>query len=195
MAYSIDLRKRVLDFIENGGSKVEVSKLFNISRDIICKWHNASDPLVPQKTGPRCIDYKALTQHVKYFPDQTINERASHFGVSRYCIWYGLRKLGFSAKKKTLGYFDGCCGERFNKSLECELCPHLGADHLVIMDNARIHRTQRTKELIEALRASLLYLPPYSPDYNPIKHDFANIKRLREYNKDKSLEDIINMYK
>ena len=79
--------------------------------------------------------------------------------------------------------------ERFNKWLECELCPHLGADHLVIMDNACIHRTQRTKELIEASGASLLYLPPYSADYNPIEHDFANIKRIREYNKDKSLED------
>ena len=50
--------------------------------------------------------------------------------------------------------FDGSCGERFNKWLECELCPHLGADHLVIMDNACIHRTQRTKKLIEASGAS-----------------------------------------
>ena len=63
------------------------------------------------------------------------------------------------------------------------------------MDNARIHKTQRTKELIEATGASLLYLPPYSPDYNPIEHDFANLKKLRQYNKDKSLEEIIDMYK
>ena len=62
------------------------------------------------------------------------------------------------------------------------------------MDNARIHKTKRTRDLIEASGASLLYLPPYSPDYNPIEHDFANIKRFREYNKDKTLEAIINMY-
>ncbi len=88
--------------------------------------------------------------------------------------------------------FEGSCNaELFNRWLECELCPHLGADHLVIMDNARIHRTQRTKELIEATKASLLYLPPYSPNYDPIEHDFANIKRLREYNKDKTLVKIL----
>lgn len=104
MAYSIDLRQRALDFIENGGSKVEAAKLFNISREVIYKWLNASDPLAPQKTGPkgpRCIDYEALTQHVQDFPDQTILERANHFGVSYYCIWYGLRKLGISRKKDT----------------------------------------------------------------------------------------------
>ncbi len=62
------------------------------------------------------------------------------------------------------------------------------------MDNARIHKTKRTRDLIAASGASLLYLPPYSPDYNPIEHGFANIKRLREYNKAKTLEEIINMY-
>lgn len=104
MAYSIDLRQCVFDFIEKGGSKVEAARRFNISREVIYKWLNASDPLTPQKTGPkgpRRIDYDALTQQVKDFPDQTILERANHFGVSYYCIWYGLRKLGISRKKDT----------------------------------------------------------------------------------------------
>lgn len=61
------------------------------------------------------------------------------------------------------------------------------------MDNAHIHKTKRARDLIEASGTSLLSLPPYSPNYNSIEHDFANIKRLREYNKDKTLEDIINM--
>ncbi len=92
--------------------------------------------------------------------------------------------------------FEGSCNaERFNTWLEYELCPRLDENHLVILDNARIHKTHRTRDLIGASGASLLYLPPYSPDYNPIEHDFANIKRLREYNKDKTLQDIINMYK
>ncbi len=49
---------------------------------------------------------------------------------------------------------------------------------------------QRTRELIEASGAEILFLPPYSPDYNPIEHDFANIKRLREYNADIPLNDV-----
>ncbi|RKU12653.1 hypothetical protein C6501_10705 [Candidatus Poribacteria bacterium] len=66
---------------------------------------------------------------------------------------------------------------------------------MVIMDNAPIHRTKCTRELIEATTgAELLFLPPYSPDYNPIEHDFANIKRLREYNADMPLNEVINMY-
>ena len=52
----------------------------------------------------------------------------------------------------------------------------------------------RTRELIQATGAEILFLPPYSPDYNPIEHDFANIKRLREYNADISIDDVINMY-
>ena len=87
-----------------------------------------------------------------------------------------------------------CNAERFNTWLEASLCPRLSSKHLVIMDNAPIHRTKRTRELIEATGAELLFLPPYSPDYNPIEHDFANIKRLREYNADMPLNEVINMY-
>ena len=91
--------------------------------------------------------------------------------------------------------FEGSCNaERFNKWLQEALCPLLSSEHLVIMDNARIHKTERTRELIEAVGAEILFLPPYSPDYNPIEHDFANIKRLREYNADIPLDEVINMY-
>ena len=103
MAYSKDLRKRVLDFVKGGGSKVEAVKRYNISRNTIYIWLKAPDTLTPQKPGPRgsrCIDYNVLKQQVQDFPDQTITERANHFGVSYHCIWYGLRKLGISRKKR-----------------------------------------------------------------------------------------------
>ena len=91
--------------------------------------------------------------------------------------------------------FEGSCNaERFNTWLEGELCPRLSSEHLVIMDNARIHKTEHTRELIENTGAEILFLPPYSPDYNPIEHDFANIKRLREYNADIPLNEVIDMY-
>ncbi len=85
--------------------------------------------------------------------------------------------------------------ERFNTWLECQLCPQIGENHLVILDNARIHKTQRTQELIEATGAKLLFLPPYSQEDNPIEHDFANIKRLRKYNSEKERTEIIDMFK
>ena len=88
-----------------------------------------------------------------------------------------------------------CNAQSFNAWLDQELCPRLDAKCVVIMDNARIHKTGETQALIQACGASLLYLPPYSPDYNPVEHQFANIKRLRSYNHDKPIEDIINMYR
>ena len=84
---------------------------------------------------------------------------------------------------------------RGNDWLAEELCPRLTSNHVLILDNASLHKTPRTRELIESSGASLMFLPPYSPDYNPIEHDFANIKRHREYHPERTLHDIIQMYK
>ena len=46
------------------------------------------------------------------------------------------------------------------------------------MDNASFHKSPRIRELIESLGCRLIYLPPYSPDLNPIKHVWANLKAL-----------------
>jgi putative transposase len=62
------------------------------------------------------------------------------------------------------------------------------------MDNTTFHKSNRTKELIESKGATILYLPPYSPDFNPIENDFANIKKLRQFNHEKSIDDIIKNY-
>ena len=53
MAYSSDLRKRVLAFIEAGGKKTEACRQFSITRATLYTWLNAEDPLVRKKPGPR----------------------------------------------------------------------------------------------------------------------------------------------
>ena len=103
MSYSSDLRKRVLDFVNTGGSKAEASRRYNVSRTSIYNWLAAEDPLRREKPGPRGphrLDYMALKQHVADFPDQTQLERAVHFGVSKNCILYALRKLNITRKKR-----------------------------------------------------------------------------------------------
>jgi transposase len=91
--------------------------------------------------------------------------------------------------------FEGTCNSLvFNMWLEKELCPLLNKQHVVIMDNVPFHKSQRTRELIEGQGATLLFLPPYSPDLNPIEHDFANIKKRREYANFLSLDTIVAMY-
>lgn len=104
MTYSTDLRKRVLDFIENGGKKAEAARRFSLNRSTIYRWLAAEDPLASEKPGPknmRVLDETTLKKHVAEFPDLTQNERASHFGVSESTIRYGLRKLGITRKKNT----------------------------------------------------------------------------------------------
>lgn len=49
---------------------------------------------------------------------------------------------------------------------------------IVIMDNLSSHKGPRVRAMIEAAGASLFYLPPYSPDFNPIEHVFAKLKAL-----------------
>lgn len=103
MSYSLDLRKRVLDFLNEGGSKAEASRVYKVSRTCIYKWLAAEDPLRCKKPGPRGphrLDPLALKQHVADFPDHTQQERATHFRVSIGCINYGLRKLNITRKKK-----------------------------------------------------------------------------------------------
>lgn len=97
----------------------------------------------------------------------------------------------FSAARLLQG---GCKSADFNEWLAEAVCPRLTANHVLILDNAMLHKTSQTRQLIEGTGASLLFLPPYSPDYNPIEHDFANIKRKREYYPDLTLEDIIQEY-
>ena len=58
------------------------------------------------------------------------------------------------------------------------LVPELTSGDVVVMDNLSSHKGPRTREMIEAAGARLLYLPPYSPDFNPIENAFAKLKAL-----------------
>ena len=58
------------------------------------------------------------------------------------------------------------------------LVPELSPGDVVILDNLPAHKGREVRELIEAAGASLLYLPPYSPDFNPIENAFAKLKAL-----------------
>lgn len=58
------------------------------------------------------------------------------------------------------------------------LVPTLAPGDVVIMDNLPAHKAAGIRDAIEAAGASLLYLPPYSPDFNPIENAFAKLKAL-----------------
>jgi transposase len=87
----------------------------------------------------------------------------------------GLRQDGIMAPF----VLDGPINRRaFETYLAKVLVPELRQGDIVIMDNLSSHKGTKVKELIEAAGASLRYLPPYSPDFNPIENAFAKLKAL-----------------
>lgn len=68
-------------------------------------------------------------------------------------------------------------GDVFEAFVEQVLAPELRVGDVVILDNLSSHKRQRVRELIEAAGASLVFLPPYSPDLNPIELIFAKVKQ------------------
>lgn len=71
-------------------------------------------------------------------------------------------------------------GDVFLAYLDHVLCPQLQPDQIVVMDNLAAHKVDGVAERIRQTGASLLYLPPYSPDFNPIEKCWAQVKqRLR----------------
>ncbi len=68
-------------------------------------------------------------------------------------------------------------GDVFESFVEFVLVPELRAGDVVVMDNLSSHKRRRTRELIEGVGAELRYLPPYSPDLNPIEMVFSKIKQ------------------
>lgn len=87
----------------------------------------------------------------------------------------GLRLGGITAP----GVIDGAMdGELFTLYAENFLAPTLSEGDIVILDNLPAHKVIRAREAIEAVGATLLFLPPYSPDFNPIEQAFAKIKAL-----------------
>ena len=64
----------------------------------------------------------------------------------------------------------------FNHWLETCLVPELKRGQVVVMDNYCIHKGNKTKDIIEKAGCDILFLPPYSPDYNPIENYWAIVK-------------------
>ena len=69
-------------------------------------------------------------------------------------------------------------GDWFTAYVAKVLVPELKPGDIVIMDNLSSHKRTEVRTAIEAAGASLLYLPPYSPDFNPIEKAFARLKAL-----------------
>ncbi len=83
-------------------------------------------------------------------------------------------------------YFEGNTDtEIFNQWIEEFLIPVLQPNQTVILDNAAFHKSQKTGELIESANCNVLYLPPYSPYFNPIEQKWEHVKNSVKKIRDK----------
>jgi transposase len=87
----------------------------------------------------------------------------------------GLRLSGLGAPMLLDGAMNG---DAFLAYVEHVLVPELQPGDIVIMDNLSVHKGAAIRETIEAAGAELRFLPPYSPDFNPIEQAFAKLKAL-----------------
>jgi transposase len=81
-------------------------------------------------------------------------------------------------------------GAWFLAYIQQVLAPTLKPGDVVIMDNLGVHKSTPVKDAIEAVGARLLFLPPYSPDLNPIENAFAKLKALLRKAAARSIEQL-----
>jgi transposase len=101
----------------------------------------------------------------------------------------GLTNHGIVAPYVTDGAMNGAI---FKAWVEQMLAPALRPGDIVIMDNLAAHKVAGVREAIEAQGAELRYLPPYSPDLNPIEQVFAKLKALLRKAAERTVDGLWN---
>ena len=278
MTYSVDLRKKVVGFVRNGGGQREAARRFEVSPWCVGDWLARKD-LQPQQKGvprQRKLDKEALRAPVRANPDALLRERAAHFGVRISSLEAALKRLRITRKKKTLKYkerhpekriayvrqlrqmimargsanlvyvdesglepsvgrlhgwslrgqkvhgeqagnrrprqsliaarrgkdflapllFFGTTNTAWvHRWMEQMLFKELRPNSTLIFDNAAFHNKNDLEAIAHQHGHHILFLPPYSPDLNPIEHDFANLKRQRQFAPpETALAEIIKCY-
>ena len=120
MAYSRDLRTRVLSYVESGGSRISASTIFKVGERTIRNWitlqrETGSVNCRPHGGGfTSKIDSAKFKQYIADNPDKTLHEIGEHFGVSHEGAAYNLRKYGYVYKKKHFSIWNGAKKEGKN---------------------------------------------------------------------------------
>ena len=116
-----------------------------------------------------------------------VHDHAPHHHWQTSTFVAGLRVTGLTAPTLFDGPMDGEC---FLAYVDQMLGPTLQAGDIVVMDNLAAHKVEGVRERIEAAGAQLWYLPPYSPDLNPIELWFAKLKALLRTARRRTVEEL-----
>lgn len=102
MRYSADLRQRVINFCEAGGTQAEAVEQFGVCRKSIYNWQNSDEPLVSKTPGPKTphkLDWKKLRTYIEKNKDALLKETATEFKVGITAVRYALKEMKISRKK------------------------------------------------------------------------------------------------
>ncbi len=138
MPYSLDLRKKVINYVERGGGVTKASQIFQVSRASIYRWLNRENlEATKVKRRQRKLNWEALKQDVRENPQQRLIDRAIKFEVQPSAILYALRQMKITRKKKQLRYRERNRQERikYYRRLR-ELIRVYGSKSLVFIDES-----------------------------------------------------------
>lgn len=108
MAYGLDLRQKVIDYIENGGRVTKAAQVFGIGRASIYRWLERKELAATkvkyrqrQLRSPQAsLDIRELSKDIQENPEARLKQRAEKFGVSTTAIFKALKKMKITRKKK-----------------------------------------------------------------------------------------------
>jgi transposase len=133
----------------------------------------------------------ATTNMTRRYGRAPVGERvveAVPFGhYKRTTFVAALRRDGLGAAMTVDGSMNG---DLFVAYVEQVLLPELRVGDVVILDNLAAHKRAEARELIESAGCALIFLPPYSPDLNPIEMAFSKLKALLRKAKKRSVDDL-----
>ena len=92
--------------------------------------------------------------------------------------WSVISTLSLTGVRATFTIEGAVDGGVFQQYVQHFLCQHLRPDNIVLMDNVKFHHNRETIGMIESTGARVVYLPPYSPDFNPIEECISKIKAV-----------------
>lgn len=118
-------------------------------------------------------DTKMARRYGRAYRGQRLVSKIPHGHWKTTTFVGALRDVGLTAPLVIDGAMNG---ELFLAYVQQQLAPTLRPGDVVIMDNLSSHKREGVREAIEAAGATLVYLPPYSPDLNPIEQAFAKLK-------------------
>ena len=120
----------------------------------------------------------AKTNMVRLYGRALIGDRC--YGFAPYGHWTTTTMIGsvrLNGETTCLAMKGGTSGEVFREYVRQILLPTLKKGDIVIADNLNAHKNQDAQGLIEAAGAKIVFLPPYSPDFNPIEKMWSKIKQ------------------